>query len=105
MKISTIVKALNARIVNLTADSEVLTGYCGDLLSHVMGNAPQGCCWFTVMTNINVAGVASLADIALVVVCEGARSDSALIDKAKREGVNLIETELDIFGAALKVFG
>ncbi len=105
MKISKIAEKLNAKIVNFALDSEVATGYCGDLLSHVMGNAPDGSCWFTVMTNLNVAGVAALADVALVVICEGSRADVSLVEKAKKEGINIIETELDIFNSVLKVFG
>lgn len=104
MKTETIIKKLNANIVNFNANVEITTGYCGDLLSFVMGRAPKGCCWFTVMSNVNVAGVANLADIGLVVLCEGTKADEALGAKAKNVGINIIETDYDIFNAALKVF-
>lgn len=105
MKISKIAETLNAKIINLSFDGEIAAGYCGDLLSHVMGKAPDGCCWFTVMTNVNVAAVASLANIALIVVCEGSRSNETLIDRVIKENINLIETDFDIFNSVLKVFG
>ncbi|NCA66457.1 MAG: hypothetical protein EOM87_00170 [Clostridia bacterium] len=104
MKAQKIAELLNARIVNLNAQSEITTGYCGDFLSFVMGRAPSGCCWFTVMNNINVAGVAALADIGLVVLCEGTKCDEALRAKSLLTGINIIETDYDIFSAVLKVF-
>lgn len=46
-----------------------LTGvYCCDLLSCVMGNAPEGCAWVTVMNNINTLAVASLTECAAVIL-------------------------------------
>ena len=55
--------------------------------------------WFTVMTNINVCAVATLAEVGVVVVCEGVKSTPELVDKAKSQNVNLIETKYDIFEA------
>ncbi len=105
MKTQKIVELLNANIVNISSESTITTGYCGDFLSHVMGKAPSGCCWFTVIGNINVAGVAALAEVALVVLCEGAKADEALRTKARETGINIVETDLDVFAAVLKVFG
>lgn len=105
MKAKKIIEKLNAKIVNLANDADINSGYCGDFLSFVMGKAPNGCCWFTVMNNVNVAGVASLADVGIVALCEGTRADERLKEKAIAEGINIIETEYDIFNAVLKVFG
>lgn len=46
-------------------------GYCGDLLSWVMGRAKSGNAWITIMNNINVVAVASLADVTCVIFAEG----------------------------------
>ncbi len=105
MKTKTIIEKLNAKVVNFCNDTEINSGYCGDFLSFVMGKAPTGCCWFTVMNNINVAGVATLADIGVVVLCEGVSADLRLKERAERENINIIETEYDVFNAVLKVFG
>lgn len=74
-------------------------GYCGDFLSFVMQRAPENSVWFTVMTNVNVAAVASLTGVAAVVVCESSKCDAQLIEKIKNTDVALFETDLDIFGA------
>ena len=42
---------------------EVTGGYAGDLLSFVMGRAPENSAWYTVMTNVNVIAVAVLTDV------------------------------------------
>ena len=46
----------------------VTGGYVGDLLSWVMGRARSGQAWITIMPNINTVAVASLADVACVIL-------------------------------------
>ena len=55
-------------------DREVTGGYVGDLLSWVMGRASAGDAWITIMSNMNVAAVASLADVSCVIFSEGVMS-------------------------------
>ena len=49
--------------------------YIGDLLSWVMGKAPAGSAWLTVMQNANVAAVAMLADVSCVLLVESVTPD------------------------------
>lgn len=106
MTVKDLVGRLGARPVHLAdGEREIKGGYCGDFLSFVMGRAPAGCCWFTVMTNVNVAAVASLADVAAVVVCEDCRCDDALVSRAKSQGINLLSVSEDIFGAVGRFLG
>lgn len=101
MTVNELADLLNAKIANLAdGEREVVTGYCGDFLSFVMGKAPADCAWFTVMSNVNVCAVASLTDCATVVVCEGVVPDDALVQRATEQEVNLIMTDLDIYHAA-----
>ena len=100
MKINELIEKLNANVVNLIdGNLELSTGYCGDFLSFVMGKAPSGCAWFTVMNNVNVCAVATLAEVGIIVICEGVKSTPELIEKVKLQGINLIETEYDVFEA------
>ena len=82
-------------------DREVSRGYCGDLLSWVMGRAPQDSAWITVMTNINVAAVAVLCDVACVIFAQGAQPDATLRERAETEGLTLLATDDDIYAAAV----
>ena len=78
-------------------------GYCGDLLSWVMGRAPAGGAWLTIMSNVNVAAVAALADTACVVLAEGVVPDPPLLDRAKAQGITLLGTGLSVFDCAVRL--
>lgn len=106
MTVTRLVDILDARIANLAdGDREVVTCYCGDFLSNVMGKAPADSAWFTVMNNVNVCAVASLTDVSVVVLCEGAQPDEALTARAAEQDINLILTDRDVFSAAVAAVG
>lgn len=77
--------------------------YIGDLLSWVMGRAGQGSAWITIMSNINVLAVASLADVSCVIFAEGVVPDTEIIALANEKGVNLITSELPAYETAIKL--
>lgn len=89
---------LGGEAVNVS-DADINGLYAGDFLSRVMGKAPSGCAWLTVMNNVNVAGVAVLADIGAIVLCEGVRPIDQLTDKCKEEGISLVTTGLSVVEA------
>ncbi len=76
---------------------EVTGGYCGDLLSWVMGRAHDGCAWVTVMSNLNVIAVATLADVACVILAEGAVLDADALERAKIENICVYATDKTSF--------
>ena len=82
------------------ADRPVAGGYCGDLLSWVMGRAGVDNAWFTIMSNVNVAAVAALSDVSCVVLTEGVSPDETLLARVRAQGINLLGTQLSTFDAA-----
>ena len=67
MTVNDLIKALDLEIlVSGDLDRTVTGGYCGDLLSWVMGRAKAGDAWMTVMGNVNAVAVAVLADTACI---------------------------------------
>ncbi|MCH5279303.1 MAG: hypothetical protein J1E60_05870 [Christensenellaceae bacterium] len=78
-------------------ERNVIGCYVGDLLSWVMGHAPKGCAWVTIMSNINVAAVAELTDASCVILAEGVVPDDDLIDAAKRHGINILSSDKTAF--------
>lgn len=86
-------------------EREIIGAYAGDLLSWVMGRAQADCAWITIMSNVNVLAVATLADVSTVIFAEGVRPDAEIISVAKEKGVNLISTELPIYEACLMLGG
>jgi predicted transcriptional regulator len=90
---------LNARILN-DGGAEINCGYAGDFLSFVIGKAPSNSAWLTVMNNVNVCAVATLAEIGAVVLCESVEPDAKLLEKAEEQGVALLVSPLDVFSAS-----
>ena len=71
-------------------DRPIQGGYCGDLLSNVMANAPNGCIWLTVQTHQNIVAVAVLHEMAAIVLTGGQEPDQETIEKAEEEGIPIL---------------
>jgi predicted transcriptional regulator len=69
---------------------QIQGGYCGDLLSDVMANAPTGCIWLTVQTHQNIVNVAVLHEMAAIVLTGGQTPDQETVDRANQEGIPLL---------------
>lgn len=74
--------------------------YCCDLLSIVMGRAPAGGVWVTVMANVNTVAVAVLCDLSCVIIAEGMQVDEPMLEKAREQGITVFHTELPVFETA-----
>ncbi len=90
-------------LVEGDSDREITGGYCGDLLSWVMGRAQSGDCWFTVMGNINAIAVAVLADCACIVLTENAPLDDDAKMRAEMQGVAVLATEENSYKMAKRL--
>ncbi len=77
--------------------------YCADLLSWAMARAPAGGAWCTVMGNVNAVAVAELADVAAIVLCEGAALADDAAQKADEHGICVARTPLPAFDAGLAI--
>lgn len=104
MKVQALTQALSLRPFHLAQpEAEVAIGYCGDLLSWVMGRAPAGGAWMTIMSNANVAAVASLTDVACVILAEGVQPEPDLLAKAQAHGINLLGSDAGAYEIALRL--
>jgi len=68
-------------------------GYCGDLLSDVMANAPQGCIWLTVQGHQNVVAIAVLKEMAAIVLTGGHKADPETVERAGVEEIPILAWE------------
>ena len=84
-------------------DKEISKVYCCDLLSFVMGKAPAGCAWITVMGNVNTIAVATLADISCIILADSVQLDDTAKEKAKQNNVTVLKSDEPIFETALAV--
>lgn len=84
-------------------EREVTGGYAGDLLSWVMGRANEGDAWVTIMSNVNIIAVASLADPACIILSENVSPDDGVIERAESQGVNLLRSPKDTFSVCAEI--
>ena len=79
---------------------EVTGGYVSDLLSDVMGNAAEGEVWITLQTHQNVLAIASLKEVAAVILVKGREPEKETIAHSNEEGIPVLGTELETFACA-----
>ena len=85
------------------ADREIDGVYIGDLLSWVMGRAQMDNAWITIMSNVNVIAVASLADTSCVVLAEGVEMEEELLKTAEAKDVNVLSSAEPIYETAMRL--
>lgn len=99
MKTSELSGLKDFEIVIAAEDKNISSVYCADLLSWAMGRAPEDSAWCTIMGNVNAVAVASLTDVAVIVLCENAVLDDEAKQKAEQQGINIVKTSLPAFEA------
>ena len=77
--------------------------YVGDLLSRAMSRVEEGDLWLTIMNNINVIAVASLADAAAVILCEDVRLTDDALEAACSKGVTVLYSSLGAYELSLVI--
>lgn len=82
---------------DLSLEKEIASGYVGDLLSWVMANAKDGCAWVTIQTHVNIVAVATLLEMACVIIPEGAKLEEAALMRANLEGLPILESALSAY--------
>lgn len=81
-------------------EREISGVYIGDLLSWVMGRAKAGDAWITIMSNINILAVASLADTACIILAEGVTLSEDVVATAESKLVNILASKLTAYEIA-----
>lgn len=80
-----------------TEARDVSAGYVCDLLSWVMARGKPGMAWVTVQTHLNVVAVASLHEMACIILPEDIRMEGAPLSKAREEGIAVITSPLTAY--------
>ena len=104
MKVKDLVKELGLVVLNKGDFERDVEGcYIGDLLSWVMSNAQTNNVWLTIMSNLNIAAVATLTDVSCIILCENVNADEDCLTKIKMQGINLLKTDLSTYETAVKI--
>ena len=64
----------------------------------------SGNAWITIMNNINVVAVASLADVSCVIFAEGTDVPDEVIKRAEAQGINLLRSELPAYELCGRIY-
>lgn len=106
MTVNQLIESCNFEVICLANGTREVSGcYIGDLLSWVMGRAEEDNAWITIMSNINVVAVASLSDVACVILAEGVTLDEEVKTVALQKGINVLTSDKPIFETALEISG
>ena len=106
MKLREIVEALQLE-TPMTApnlDREVGGGYVSDLLSDVIANTRKDDVWITLQVHPNTIAVATLKELAAIIVIGSKAPSEAAVAKAQDEGIALFVTPLSAFTVAGKLY-
>jgi len=106
MKVSEMIEKLGLIVFsgNEGLENEISGGYVSDLLSDVMGFAAEGQVWITLQTHQNVLAIASLKDLAAVILVKGFQPDEETLKHSEEEGIPLLGTEMGTFEIAGKLY-
>lgn len=85
-------------------EKSISGGYASDLLSDVMGNAREGQIWVTLQTHKNVMAIASLKDLAAVILVNGNQPDSDTMEHSNKEGMPILGTDMPAFEIIGKIY-
>jgi len=85
-------------------DKEITGGYASDLLSDVIAHSRTGNLWITMQTHRNIIAVATLKELAAVVLVNGRTPDPETLEKAREEKVILLGSRLPAFELVGKLY-
>lgn len=84
--------------------AEVTGAYVSDLLSDVMANAKAGALWITLQIHPNIIAVATLKDLAGVILVGGREPEAETLRKAAEEEIPLLTSRRPAFQLAGKLY-
>jgi predicted transcriptional regulator len=106
MKVSDIVSVLGLKVIagEDGLGRSITGGYTSDLLSDVIGRAGEGSVWITIQTHHNVVAVASLKDLAAVIITGGLKPTEETLKKSNDENIPVLSSEDDTFTATGRLY-
>ena len=88
---------LEVRSARGNLDNEVAGGYASDLLSDVIANSREGDVWVTMQIHQNVVAVASMKDLAGIILVGGREPEEDTLQKAETESIPIMVSKRPTF--------
>ena len=83
---------------------EVTGGYASDLLSDVIAHSHKGNIWVTIQTHPNIVAVATMKELAGIILAGGREPDPNTLQKAEEEGIPVLVSPLFTFELVGKLY-
>lgn len=106
MKVKELVEALNLKVLSGASglDREIEGCYVSDLLSDVMGNAEMGNVWVTLQVHKNVMAIASLKELACVILVKGQMAADDTLAQSNEEGIPFLGTTMQTYEVVGRIY-
>lgn len=106
MTVKELVNELNLTVLSgqQGLNREIEGCYVSDLLSDVMGNAEMNNVWVTLQTHKNVMAIASLKELACVILVKGQTASDDTLEQSNEEGIPFLSTNMQTFETAGKIY-
>ena len=107
MKLRELVSRMDLSVWQLEEglNPEISSGFCSDMLSHVVGHAKEGQIWLTCQAHRNCIGVASLKDIPVILLVDFTGNvEQEVLDLAKQERIAILSSVKNGFEMSGKLF-
>jgi len=98
LKIKDLCERLNADVLSRgEPDRDITQAAVGDLLSFIIGTVSEGSAWVTIQAHLNVAAVAVLKEIPIIVIAAGRKAPEDLIERCRSENICIASVSESIF--------
>jgi len=106
MKVSELAEKLNLKVLSGEAglEREVTECYVSDLLSDVMDFSDEGHVWVTLQTHKNIMAIASLKEMAAIILVKGLKPEKDTIEKSNSEEIAILGTDEETFDITGKLY-
>jgi serine kinase of HPr protein (carbohydrate metabolism regulator) len=106
MKVSELIEKLELTVFTgqTGLERDINGGYVSDLLSDVMGNGKEGNVWITLQNHMNVIAIASLKEMACIILVKGIIPATDIIEKAVEEEVPILGSKENTFELSGKIY-
>jgi hypothetical protein len=106
MDIGTLSKELNLTLKSAPdrINNNITGGYTGDLLSDVMANAREGDIWITRQVHQNIVAIATLKELAGIILVNSSEPAKDTLEKAIQENVPIMVSPSPAFEISGRIY-
>lgn len=105
MTVQNLTEKLNLEIIcaGTNLNAQIDGCFASDLLSLAMANVQKDNVWITVQTNMNILGIAALAESACVIIAQGMNIPQAVVEKAKEENICVLRSDSPVYELCVEI--